>query len=441
MSTNKVIFQITDPDLSTMSPNQLGIETAVDGYTEYKMMGYKDEDGTLRKVLCKDEQARVSGLRATADIDCDGQIHVLNQINFTDSSESTIVSAGPLNISGPTTSMSFDVNPNNIEIYPGVGRVNVNGDLGVAGDTSCAGNISCLNTLTLEDTSSCYISAYGPLYLQAPSTYIAVGGATPGDIDLCTRSGKINVTGDEIISGNLDCSGAARVLGRLQTTDDIYFDGTTGNYVESLGPLNIQAPNSSISLSVNTNDIDLYASSGKVYSHGDSYVSGDATCAGVFEVGTKFKVFQTAIQNSVNNSIAISGNPTHNSCAFTVEEQVLLHPGDKMDIIHDVPPGGSVLSNKTGSGFIYGSPGLMGATMVANFNWFGGPGGWTSSGVELFSATGDISAVEGDTSKLVLCNINLVNDGYVNILRLENNKTVNLLVGYKLTYWEHGSTT
>jgi hypothetical protein len=61
MSTNKVIFQITDADLNTMSPNQLGIETTADATTGYKMMGYKDEDDVLRKVLCKEDISYVDG--------------------------------------------------------------------------------------------------------------------------------------------------------------------------------------------------------------------------------------------------------------------------------------------------------------------------------------------------------------------------------------------
>jgi len=61
MATDKVIFQITDADLSTMSPNQLGIETTADSTTGYKMLGYKDEDDVLRKVLCKEDISYVDG--------------------------------------------------------------------------------------------------------------------------------------------------------------------------------------------------------------------------------------------------------------------------------------------------------------------------------------------------------------------------------------------
>jgi hypothetical protein len=61
MSTDKVIFQITDADLNTMSPNQLGIETTADATTGYKMLGYKDEDDVLRKVLCKEDISYVDG--------------------------------------------------------------------------------------------------------------------------------------------------------------------------------------------------------------------------------------------------------------------------------------------------------------------------------------------------------------------------------------------
>jgi hypothetical protein len=60
MTVDKVIFQITDPDLSTMSPNQVGVETTADATTGFKMMGYKDEDNTLRRVLCKNLPAIVS---------------------------------------------------------------------------------------------------------------------------------------------------------------------------------------------------------------------------------------------------------------------------------------------------------------------------------------------------------------------------------------------
>lgn len=61
MATDKVIYQITDADLNTMSPNQLGIETTADATTGYKMMGYKDEDDVLRKMLCKEDISYVQG--------------------------------------------------------------------------------------------------------------------------------------------------------------------------------------------------------------------------------------------------------------------------------------------------------------------------------------------------------------------------------------------
>ena len=61
MATDKVVFQITDADLNTMSANQIGIETTADSTTGYKMLGYKDEDNVLRKVLCKEDISYVDG--------------------------------------------------------------------------------------------------------------------------------------------------------------------------------------------------------------------------------------------------------------------------------------------------------------------------------------------------------------------------------------------
>jgi len=72
MSTNKVIFQITDPDLSTMSPNQLGIETTADATTGFKMLGYKDENDNLRRVLCKDQTAVVSDFTSAGSVNSIG---------------------------------------------------------------------------------------------------------------------------------------------------------------------------------------------------------------------------------------------------------------------------------------------------------------------------------------------------------------------------------
>lgn len=54
-----VIYRITDADLNNLVAKETGIETAADSDLGFKMYGYKDADGNLRRLLAKDQNARV----------------------------------------------------------------------------------------------------------------------------------------------------------------------------------------------------------------------------------------------------------------------------------------------------------------------------------------------------------------------------------------------
>lgn len=53
---------------SSLLTKQLGICSAADADLGYKMLGYKDGDGTARQILCKDQPARVTTLQLTSTL-------------------------------------------------------------------------------------------------------------------------------------------------------------------------------------------------------------------------------------------------------------------------------------------------------------------------------------------------------------------------------------
>jgi hypothetical protein len=57
-----------------MSPNQFGIETVADATTGYKMLGYKDVNNNLRKILCKDQNAVVLNLTVAGNASVAGPL-------------------------------------------------------------------------------------------------------------------------------------------------------------------------------------------------------------------------------------------------------------------------------------------------------------------------------------------------------------------------------
>jgi hypothetical protein len=54
---------------SSLLTKQLGICSAADADLGYKMLGYKDGDGTARQVLCKDQPIKITTAAATTDTD------------------------------------------------------------------------------------------------------------------------------------------------------------------------------------------------------------------------------------------------------------------------------------------------------------------------------------------------------------------------------------
>ena len=50
---------------SSLLTKQLGICSATDADLGFKMLGYKDGDGTARQVLCKDQPVKVTTIDAT----------------------------------------------------------------------------------------------------------------------------------------------------------------------------------------------------------------------------------------------------------------------------------------------------------------------------------------------------------------------------------------
>jgi hypothetical protein len=84
----KVVFAISTDDLDDLENGQWGIETTLDAESGIRSFGYRDAEGALHRMLCKDAVANVSSVAASGAVTSASGVSSFDQLTVSDTLES-----------------------------------------------------------------------------------------------------------------------------------------------------------------------------------------------------------------------------------------------------------------------------------------------------------------------------------------------------------------